>query len=234
MIDFDVAAYAMLAVSVSASAVQIGRWILNADPRALISAGRFSVLAVTALTPVVLLWLVMSGRVTLAMMLAAFVLPVFVQGGLRWRALLDPLRLLRRTARDWTSDFTTETAAGRTAAREPIDPNVVRQAVIALSAYVQQAARDSNRSLPDMHLGIAANGSAGASELRRMPVEEALDILGLERTAGPRQISEAHRRLEDKLKPELGDAHYLTMKINEARDVLLEDAARGWTSGAAG
>jgi len=28
------------------------------------------------------------------------------------------------------------------------------------------------------------------------------------------------------LQPELGDTHYLTMKIDEARDVLLENAAR--------
>jgi len=233
MIDFDVVAYAMLGVSLSVSAVQVGRRMLNADPRTLLNAGRWSMAGVVVLTPAVLLWLVLSGRATLAMMFAAFALPVFVKGGLRWRALLDPLRLLRRTARGWPHDLTAATAPDRTVARDPIDPSVVRQAVIALSAYVQQAARDSSHSLPDMHLGIAAHGSANGSQLRRMSVQEARDILGLERTAGPRQISEAHRRLEDKLKPELGDAHYLTMKIDEARDVLLEDAARGWTSGAA-
>jgi hypothetical protein len=54
-----------------------------------------------------------------------------------------------------------------------------------------------------------------------MSPEEALDVLGLEPDAGPRQINEAHDRLQQKLKPELGDAHYLNMKIDEARDVLL-------------
>ena len=54
-----------------------------------------------------------------------------------------------------------------------------------------------------------------------MSPEEALDVLGLELNAGPRQINEAHDRLQRKLKPELGDTHYLSMKIDEARDVLL-------------
>ena len=39
MVDFDVIAYAMLGLSLSASAVQVGRWILNANPRALMNAG---------------------------------------------------------------------------------------------------------------------------------------------------------------------------------------------------
>ena len=33
MPDFDVIAYTMVGLSLSASAVQIGRWILNANPR---------------------------------------------------------------------------------------------------------------------------------------------------------------------------------------------------------
>jgi hypothetical protein len=54
-----------------------------------------------------------------------------------------------------------------------------------------------------------------------MSPEEALDVLGLEASARPHQIGEAHRRLQQKLKPELGDTHNLTMKIDEAKDVLL-------------
>ncbi len=111
--------------------------------------------------------------------------------------------------------------------RDPIDPNLVRQAVIALSAYVEYAARRGERQLSDMHFGNQPqNGAGNGSTHPLMSTPEALDILGLEPTAGPRQISEAHRRLEDKLKLELGDAHYLTKKINEARNVLLGHAAR--------
>src|SRR6516165_10947976 len=105
MIDVDVIAYTMLGISSSVSALQIGRWILNANPRAVIHAGRWSLAALIGLTPVVLLWLMMSGRSTLAMMLAAFVLPVFVQGGLRWRALFGSLNFPRSSFLRWGQDF---------------------------------------------------------------------------------------------------------------------------------
>jgi hypothetical protein len=173
----------------------------------------------------VLLWLVLSGRATLAMMRAAFVLPVFVQGGLRWRTLFGPLNVMRAKAPDWPRDLGGDIVFDRPIVRDPIDPKVVRRAVIALSAYVEHAARYDHRSVADMHFGPRlANGSENGSECRRVPVEEALDILGLEPAAGLATIREAHRRLEERLRPELGNAHYLTKQINEARDVLLEQA----------
>ena len=158
---------------------------------------------------------------------AAFVLPVFVQGGLRWRTLFGPFKLARGNFPHWAQDFGEDIVPGRSVVRDPIDPNLVRQAVIALSAYVEHAARCGEHRLTDMHFGNGpANGAGYGFERRRISAQEALDILGLEPSVGPRQISEAHRRLEEKLKPELGDAHYLTMKINEARDVLIEESAR--------
>jgi hypothetical protein len=167
----------------------------------------------------------MSGRATLAMMLAAFVLPVFVQGGLRCRTLFGPLDLMRAKASARPRDFGADIVSDRPVVRDPIDPNVVRRAVIALSAYVEHAARYDHRSVADMHFGARlANGSENGSGRRPMSVEEALDILGLESAAGLLTIREAHRRLEERLRPELGDAHYLTKQINEARDVLLEHA----------
>ena len=60
-----------------------------------------------------------------------------------------------------------------------------------------------------------------------MSIEEALDVLGLEATATPDQIHAAHRRLQHKLGPELGAAHYLITKIDEARDILLVEERRG-------
>lgn len=95
MIEFDLLAYAMLALSLVVSAAQIGGWALNADPRVIANAGRLSVLALAACTPFLLLGLAISGRSTLAIMLAAFVLPVFVQGAQRWRSLLAPLAALK-------------------------------------------------------------------------------------------------------------------------------------------
>src|SRR5205823_11996947 len=80
--------YAMLGLSVSVSAGQIATWLLHGDPRAILNAGRWSALGLAAGTPLVLLWLLLSGRTSIAVMLAAFVLPVFVEGARRWGGLL--------------------------------------------------------------------------------------------------------------------------------------------------
>src|SRR2546429_9578131 len=81
--DLTVVAYATLALSLFVSAVKMGGWILNADPRAIINSGRWALLALAALALGVLAWLVASGRWTSAMMLAAFMLPVVVQAAPR-------------------------------------------------------------------------------------------------------------------------------------------------------
>ncbi len=57
-----------------------------------------------------------------------------------------------------------------------------------------------------------------------MSREEALQVLGLERSANPTQIRDAHRRLMTRLHPDQGGTDYLASKINAARDVLLKRA----------
>src|SRR6266852_5451970 len=93
--DLTVVAYATLALSLFVSAVKMGGWILNADPRAIINSGRWALVALAALALGVLAWLVASGRWTSAMMLAAFMLPVLVQAAPRWRVLFGPLNAAR-------------------------------------------------------------------------------------------------------------------------------------------
>ena len=222
MIDVDVIAYTMLGISSSVSVIQIGRWILNANPRAVIHAGRWSLAALIGLTPVVLLWLVMSGRPTLAMMLLAFILPVFVHSGLRWRALFGSLNFPRSSFLRWDRDFGVPIVTGGSFRPDTMDADLVRQSVAVLRAYLAQARDQDYGKLSQMHFDDRPlNGTGNGGGRRRMSPEEALDVLGLEPDTGPRQISEAHLRLQRKLKPELGDTHYLSMKIDEARDVLL-------------
>jgi len=55
----------------------------------------------------------------------------------------------------------------------------------------------------------------------RMSREEALAVLGLSPRASAQEIRDAHRRLGQITDPQLGGTAYLSMKINEARDVLL-------------
>ncbi len=94
--DLTIVAYATLALSLFVSAVKMGGWILNADPRAIINSGRWALIALAALALGLLVWLIATSRWTSAMMLAAFMLPVFVQAAPRWRVLFGPLN----TARD--------------------------------------------------------------------------------------------------------------------------------------
>ena len=63
-----------------------------------------------------------------------------------------------------------------------------------------------------------------------MSTEEALEVLGLWPTA--EEITAAHRRLEQKVSPQFGGTHYLSTKINVARDVLLGEMGSGERDGA--
>ena len=56
-----------------------------------------------------------------------------------------------------------------------------------------------------------------------MSRQEALDVLGLAQEASAQEINAAYARLGELLDPQLGGTPYLSMKINEAWDVLLGD-----------
>ncbi len=66
---------------------------------------------------------------------------------------------------------------------------------------------------------------AKATQNFSMSVEEAYNILGLDKNANDEEIIEAHRRLMQKLHPDRGGNDYLASKINQAKDILLKKAA---------
>jgi hypothetical protein len=223
--DLTILAYATLGLSLFVSAVKMGGWILHADPRTILNGGRWALVALAALALGVLLWLVMSGRWSSAMMLAAFMLPIFVQAAPRWRVLFGPLNAMRSDFPPITPDFSTP-RGGFSNARDMTDPELVHQSLAVLRAYLAQTGAQAATQIGHTPASLqAGNGAAtmqGNGRLR-MSAEEALDILGLEPTASAQEIRDAYRRLEQKLDPELGGTHYLMAKIIEARDLLLRE-----------
>ena len=224
--DLTILAYATLGLSLFVSAVKMGGWILHADPRTILNGGRWALVAFAALALGVLIWLVMTGRWSSAMMLAAFMLPIFVQAAPRWRVLFGPLNAMRSDFPPITPDFSTP-RGGFSNARDMTDPELVQQSLAVLRAYLAQAgAQTATQQIEHTPTYLQAGNGAGTGSGNgrlRMSTEEALDILGLEPTATAQEIRDAYCRLEQKVDPELGGTHYLMAKIIEARDVLLRE-----------
>jgi hypothetical protein len=218
MIDSEVLAYVFFGLSLSASLIKVGRWLLHAHPRAVINAVQLSVGALIGLTPVLIVWLVMSDRPTLALTVAAITLLVLVWGVPRWRALFGSMAKPSGGPGWDEQHFHAPIVAD--------DPVLVRQSVAVLRTYLERVAehgRLPQLPAPDRLL----NGTVDGTGRQKMSTEEALDVLGLGSTAGPDEINEAHHRLQQTLKSKLGDMHYLITKINEAKDVLIPGAQEG-------
>lgn len=95
------------------------------------------------------------------------------------------------------------------------------------------ASNDQSRALLEAWIDRARpewrsqwNGQGAAPQQAnssRMTAKEALAILGLKESASTDDIRAAHRRLMKTAHPDMGGSDYLAAKINEAKDLLLQN-----------
>jgi DnaJ domain len=69
----------------------------------------------------------------------------------------------------------------------------------------------------------AGGGKSQESKSTAMTPDEALAVLGLKKGASPDDIRSVHRKLMKDFHPDKGGSDYLAAKINQAKDVLLQD-----------
>ena len=141
-------------------------------------------------------------------------LPVFVQAAPRWRVLFGPVNGGRSNFAPPAPDF------GFSGPRGTTDPELVRQSIAVLRAYLELTAAQVEHRPADARLPVPQPKGSGNGRLR-MSREEALDLLGLSPGASAQDIRDACRRLGQLIDPQRGGTPYLSMKIDEAKDVLL-------------
>lgn len=91
-------------------------------------------------------------------------------------------------------------------------------------AVVDQSTALLDAYLDRMHGEWREDGAGdepGPSDGADMSVDEAFNVLGLERGASATEINKAHHQMMKKFHPDHGGSEYLARKINQARDVLL-------------
>ena len=94
------------------------------------------------------------------------------------------------------------------------------QAAQLLQSYHKMRSRRAGKHGDGHGDGRSDDGTkAPASDMSR---DQALRILGLEADATHEEITEAHRRLIQKLHPDRGGSAHLAALINQAKDLLLE------------
>lgn len=206
MDEWTLIAYGAFGLSALASVARIGSWLLRAEPQALATAGRWLLVGLGGGAAAALLGLAASGRWTLAMMLATFMMPVFAQAAPRWRALLEPLY-------GWKHGRpAAEAGMPRAAPSDVSEAMRVEEAAAVLRAYLEQTGR--------------LDRAGAVATDRPMTAAEALDVLGVPPGAAPAEIGVAHRRLRRLVEPTRGGTAWLALKIDEARDVLTKTGRR--------
>jgi hypothetical protein len=190
-------------------------------------------------------WLLLTGRINLAIMLASVFAPLLARWRAAWRAgrasgpatgqtsdvetawlrmrldhdtgILHGTVLQGRFAGRFLGEMTIPELAELLARLRVNDPD----SAAVLEAYLDRVRPEwrASDAGPEEEMREAPPSTAGAGAMTR---EEAYRILGLPRGADEKAIRDAHRKLMLKLHPDQGGSTYLAAKINQAKDLLIK------------
>lgn len=211
----------VLGLSVLATVAKFLDWFVHSDPRTMIRTTRWMLLLLLLACIPLLVIMISNQQWAAAMLIGAgmLVIPTL----LKWRTLFAPLRAafdyFRPQFRHGPRPFDMEIWQD-----PPDDPETVRRAAAILEAYVSKASlmalRDERRE------GRRDLRADEEPEIERMSRGEALEVLGLEPAADEAEIRAAHKRLLRLVHPDRGGSAYLTRRVYQARDTLLEPSRK--------
>jgi len=240
-------AYLLLGFALLAGLLLAGRWFVGADPKAIVTAIKWVLIC---LIVGVVISFAVSGRIGWAIAALPALIPWLFRMRWAYRAAktfsrmtgarsgqsseIKSRHLEMRLDHD-SGNLLGRVIAGRHAGRGLADlslpelQNLMSDYMAEDEESVRLLAAYLDRQHPDWRQGSGTSGNedAGAragsgGRSSGMGRDEALKVLGLETGATADDIRDAHRRLIGGLHPDRGGSAYLSAKINEARDVLLD------------
>jgi hypothetical protein len=216
----------------------LARVFAAADPRSLLTAGKWLLAALAASMVVLML---ASGRGSLLIAAAMLLLPFARQalralGSARLTSRLHgwgqrsqvETRTLRMSLDHETGDLDGEVLTGASTGRrlselgltEILD--LLHACSVADSASVPVLEAYLDRRFPDWRSNEDAGSTkTAAAEEALMSAEHARRILGVTADAGEEEIQAAYHRLIALVHPDRGGSGFLAAQVNRARDVLL-------------
>ena len=228
----------IVGVSVVVGALLMARWLVTADPKAVIRMARWVVAVLAVLFGVFMLF---TGRLAWAWIALMALLPWIA----RMRLLRNLAKALRGRSPGQTSEVRTRFVhmtlshdTGEMDGEVQQGPNAGRRLSLMTLAEIidlhraavqddQQSASVLEAYLDRMHgEEWRETAEAFASEPKsgdgHMTIAEAQDILGVKADADAKEIKKAHRHLMQQYHPDKGGSDYLAARINEAKDILLD------------
>lgn len=241
--------YFILGITILIGAMLVARWFINAEPSSIVKALRcITIIAIVAIAA----FFAFTGRISWSLFALPALLPWFMRARSLARVAKNWSRMtgagggyggqggpadqssevetcylkvyLDHGSGEMSGEVLQGQFAGKTLRNLSFDELLKLLAECASDEQsVQVISTYLDRYHGDEWLEEEAVGT-GATVSGQMDVKEALEILGLEPGVSEEEIKSAHHRLMSKIHPDHGGSTYLATRINQAKDVLLNQS----------